>query len=416
MIAIETQPEKNRFLTAQETAQKWGVSSQTVTIYAAAGRIPGAQKQNGKWSIPADAERPIDRRRRTNKASHNAQWWSHSAETSSCTYGPHVLSTIWFPPGAADQTIETIPDPILREQLLAELCYLRCEFDKAKQHLKTVQESKRGEFLVPCWFHTVENALHMADWETMLHGLATLDDLAKEQRRKGNITIAKAAELAIDTFWIVANSPERCQQWIKQGDFSQLPAHCLVDATYAYCKYLQNSDQTGEMLSAFRMASALIGDNPFWRGYPSIMALMAYSYTSQTEIAGALARQICTVLAADRFLVPIADSMTHIVQFLSQHADLDQLGGSNQVQQWGKSCSANWLRAIELTTQENKFAYSLSLKEIETMWLASAGMTNKEIAQHLDLSINTVKLRLQTIYEKLHIKRRKELKKYIYFG
>lgn len=45
-------------------------------------------------------------------------------------------------------------------------------------------------------------------------------------------------------------------------------------------------------------------------------------------------------------------------------------------------------------------------KETEVLKLISAGLSNKEIAEKLDISINTVKTHIKNIYEKLHVNRR----------
>lgn len=404
------------YLTAREVSAKWGVTPQAVTAHAAAGRIPGAVKHKGKWLIPREAPKPTDRRCRSSAAAQACRWWAGQAESPCPAYGPHVLSTIWFPPGAADQAVEAISDVLLREQLKGELCYLRGEFESAEAHLQRVREGQREELLVPSWFHTVENALHLADWQKMLHGLAQLNDLAAQRHRCGDVSGAKAAELAIDTFFIVCNAPDRCQAWLKEGDFSHLPPQCLVDAAYARCKYLQNSSQVEQMLSEYHMAASLIGDNPFWRGYPSVMALLAYSYTKQTQTADQLASAICRDLMADGLIIPMADDLSHAGQFLLRYIQEGASGmDSREFQRIGRECCTQWAHAIRLITG-NDYGWSWSFKEMETMWLASAGMSNKEIAQHLNLSVNTIKLRLQTIYEKLHITSRKELKKFIYFG
>lgn len=402
------QGETGEYLTVRQVAERWGISPQAVTAQAASGRIPGARKEKGKWQIPAGADKPSDRRRRPAGRAQDAPWWWDRGDGG--TYGPHALSTIWFPPGGADRAVEGVEDGLLREQLMGELAYLRGRFEEAEAHLKRVRESGREELLVPGWFHTVENALHLGDWAMMLHGLTRLNDLAAQRRRRGDVAGAKAAELAVDTFVTVCNAPERCRKWIQEGDFSQLPARCLVDAAYARCKYLQNSSQMEQMLSEYRMAASLIGDNPFWRGYPAVMALLAYSYTRQTQAADLLASGICRNLMADGLLVPIMDDLTHAGQFLLRYLDTGR-----DLRRLGAEYSANWRKATELLTG-NRFIYALTDKEIETMWLASAGMSNKEIAQHLNLSVNTIKLRLQTIYEKLHITSRKELKHFIYFG
>ena len=46
------------YLSARETAEKWGVSMTLIRRYCTQGRIPGAVYQDGVWRIPEDAIRP----------------------------------------------------------------------------------------------------------------------------------------------------------------------------------------------------------------------------------------------------------------------------------------------------------------------------------------------------------------------
>lgn len=51
------------YITVREAAQKWGVSTRSITYHLVAGRIPGAVKKGNLWLIPAATERPADLRR-----------------------------------------------------------------------------------------------------------------------------------------------------------------------------------------------------------------------------------------------------------------------------------------------------------------------------------------------------------------
>ena len=53
-------------LSTNEIAQKWGVSVTWVTILCKQGRIPGVVRKGNRWYIPADAERPDDKRKNKN--------------------------------------------------------------------------------------------------------------------------------------------------------------------------------------------------------------------------------------------------------------------------------------------------------------------------------------------------------------
>ena len=51
------------YITAQEAADKWGVTRRYVQILCVKGSIEGAMKMANLWLIPNDVEKPIDRRK-----------------------------------------------------------------------------------------------------------------------------------------------------------------------------------------------------------------------------------------------------------------------------------------------------------------------------------------------------------------
>ena len=59
--------EEQRYMWAWQIAEKWNVSSGWVCQLCREGRISGAFFRSGRWSIPADAQKPLDLRRPQNK-------------------------------------------------------------------------------------------------------------------------------------------------------------------------------------------------------------------------------------------------------------------------------------------------------------------------------------------------------------
>lgn len=55
------------YLTANEIAKKWNVTSRMVAYYCKAEKIRGASKLGKTWMIPAHAEKPSDHRYRKNR-------------------------------------------------------------------------------------------------------------------------------------------------------------------------------------------------------------------------------------------------------------------------------------------------------------------------------------------------------------
>ncbi len=65
------------------------------------------------------------------------------------------------------------------------------------------------------------------------------------------------------------------------------------------------------------------------------------------------------------------------------------------------------LEEVKEATFANK-DYGLSKREVEVLSLVAKGRTNREIAEQLFISENTVKVHLSTILEKMHVRNRQE--------
>lgn len=54
----------NGFITAQEAAEKWGITPRQVQILCKTGRIEGATRMSRIWIIPENAEKPTNDKRK----------------------------------------------------------------------------------------------------------------------------------------------------------------------------------------------------------------------------------------------------------------------------------------------------------------------------------------------------------------
>ena len=59
------------YLTIKEAAAKWKISGRMVTYYCVAERIPGVIRKGNMWLVPADAEKPVDERRKNGRKKFN---------------------------------------------------------------------------------------------------------------------------------------------------------------------------------------------------------------------------------------------------------------------------------------------------------------------------------------------------------
>jgi hypothetical protein len=50
------------YITAKETAEKWGISQRRVQVLCEQDRVDGAKRLGWAWAIPKDAPKPADAR------------------------------------------------------------------------------------------------------------------------------------------------------------------------------------------------------------------------------------------------------------------------------------------------------------------------------------------------------------------
>lgn len=55
------------YMSVRQKSEEWNVSTQRVQFLCKQGRIPGAYIIGNSWAIPADAEKPKDRRIKSGK-------------------------------------------------------------------------------------------------------------------------------------------------------------------------------------------------------------------------------------------------------------------------------------------------------------------------------------------------------------
>ncbi len=99
--------------------------------------------------------------------------------------------------------------------------------------------------------------------------------------------------------------------------------------------------------------------------------------------------------------------------YLVKRADpADILRSIQEVKQGGAPMSSQIARLVVRSFRESAHNSlkdeKLSQREEEILQQLSKGYSTKEIAEHLSVSVNTVRTHLQHIYEKLHVRSRTE--------
>lgn len=218
-----------QYITAAQAAEKWSVTVRRVQDLCRNHQIHGAVRWGRDWMIPADANRPEDRRKKhTDKQVHNIAILPRKNPAI-------VFSNIYNMPGTADSVADNMTErPVAAQLFRAQIAYCRGELETCRKITEQLLKLSRGHdlqigcgvILALCAVATGDKAL----WEK-----------GKEQIRTAHCHDDRD-RFAVD-FWIAAMECEIRETasfplWFTQGRFDVLPGDSYPVARNYYLRYL----------------------------------------------------------------------------------------------------------------------------------------------------------------------------------
>ena len=390
------------YISALDTAKKWGVSLRHVQRLLQSKRVPGARKFSGSWMIPADAKKPDDPRRER-KTSRGVP-----SPYLSCCLLSYVIP---MPVDDPDAVLKTLPDDKQRAQYAAELSYYRGDFDAVKRYYETVSEDD-STYLCAAAIAIV-TAMCTGDYALF----SRIDrDVKALVASSGSDDTARAASIIPSLAAVCMNAPELAPDWLRRGDFSPFPPEARPMLTFMYLKYMQSVGDSKGLLAAGRLALSLSGREG------CISANEIYIMT----LCACACYALDMLQEAEKYLED-SIALCQRLGFVSQLGEYSTwVGGLLELKL--KSCSpefeARVLGHIGLTLKNwlffhNEFAkdnasLSLSTKEYQLALLLKEGKTYQQAAERLGLSAGRVKNMVSVIYAKLGISKKREIAQHVF--
>ena len=395
------------YITVQEAAKKWRISDRLVQKYCAEGRIDGICKFGRSWGIPSNALKPQDPRK---EKEHSVSL--HSRPQPEVFPGFMPLMNTPFEPGRCLDYINELEDGPRKEIALAEYHYFSGRPEKA------IQES---ELYLTC----SDAAYHFS--ACLIYAYANLSvgqiQHARYALTEIKNTLAANAEKApyiraIEAFVVFASSvllhlplPEEMPP--TQEFLPLLPSGLRAFALYVQAHYLYLKEDYGKSVGIVEGTLDMGADRyPIPAIYLHLVAVMDYMSLKQTEQAQK------HLLAAWEIARP--DDL--IEGFGEHHGLLGAMLEAVIKPGWPEDFkriiaityrfSAGW-RKIHNPETGHDVADDLTTTEFAAAMLAARGWTNQEIAAHMNISAHTVKRYISIVLQKLGIRQRQELKKYM---
>lgn len=398
------------YLSIKEAAEKWGVSERRINQYCSEGRIPGAQKFGKSWAIPAEANKPGDPR----KAPHETASISESTKQNAVLKNANLmpLMNTDFAPGHCLEAVKAMDEGVQRDIALAEYYYFSGQAEKAAKVAEEYLVSPDiGARLSACLIYAYAN-LSIGQISKAKFALGELNaSLAATEKQRPELRAASAFVSLTGAVLLHLPLPDKMPE--VESMLPMLPPGLRAFAMYVQAHYIYLKGDY-ELSAGIVEGSLAMGaaSYPIPAIYLHLVAVMNYISLKKSDKAEA------HLLAAWEMARP--DDL--IEGFGEHHGLLGAMLEAVIKPKWSKDFkriidityrfSSGWRRVHNPITGHD-VADDLTTTEFAIAMLAARDWTNQEIADHLQISANTVKSHISKAMKKLNIETRKDLKQYM---
>lgn len=398
------------YLSLREAAQKWGVSERRINQYCTEGRIAGAQRIGKAWAIPSNAQKPGDPRRMRQQGKIPPLQTPAGGRLNHANLMP-LMNTAFVPGNCQAAALAMTPGP-RRDIALAEYHYFSGQPEAAAKEAEVYLTSPDiGAKLSACLIYAYAN-LSLGRIPRARFALDELNAaLASAGKESPEFRAAAAFVASAGAVLLHLPMPDKLPEI--ESFLPLLPPGLRAFALYVQAHYLylkkEYSKSAGTVEATLAMGASAY---PIPAIYLHLVAVMDYMSLKQSEQAQG------HLLTAWEMARP--DDL--IEGFGEHHGLLGAMLEAVIKPKWPEDFkriidityrfSSGWRRVHNPITGHD-VADDLTTTEFAIAMLAARNWTTQEIAEHLNISVNTVKSHISEAMRKLNVRNRKSLKQYM---
>ena len=387
------------FVSAQQTAERLGVTVRAVQKWAKEGKIPGARQMGRSWLIPDHFTGPAEPAGKT--------------AFSLSSHIPMPLLNASFEPGGAREYIETITDETDRTVAMAEYDYFTGRTDSAAKAVEPLLA--HPDFNVAssacCIYFLANRAMgkaHLAYYALECSRALIAETLRKTQDPH---TVAVAVYHQVYSA-IMLQLPVKPAAPLEQM-MRCLPEGMRMFAAYmlAYKAHLEHDDSRSLGIADTALAFA---SKPYPVAKSALMLMCTIDLISLKRVEEA---RHCFMTAYHKArpddLIELFGEHHALLQGITESClrhdypeDFRRLNDITLLYNQGR-------RKMNRVNSGQDLAAALTPLEFSIATLINHGWSIREIAGHLDLSDRMIKHYISVIYQKLGVTNREELRLYI---
>ena len=409
-----------KYISAQEAANKWGLTVRRVQDLCKNHAIDGAVRWGRGWMIPDDANRPTDRRKK-----------QQEEKVVSIAILPRknpaiIFSNIYNTPGSADSVADNMTDrPVAAKLFRAQIAFCRGDLVTCRQIAQSLLALPRGHDLqIGCGVILGLCAICEGDqalWKEAKKQIATAH--CKDERDR----------LAVD-FWLAALECELREvgtfpDWFAMGQFDILPGDSFPVARYYYLRFLNlmgkeyamghrgTPDAQSKMEVLSYVAEPLIAQSKkegalISEAYQRLITASSYHDLGNDAMAVRHLDIAIDLLLPDKLYMLLAEYRRQLDFLMDERISRKDPSAVAKVKNLNRRFLSGWT-VLQKDVRGKAISNELTTREREAAKLAAYGLSNNEIADRLNISLNTVKQSLRIAMDKTGAERRSDLSKYI---
>ena len=321
------------------------------------------------------------------------------------------FGSVYTVPGSADAVLASLCSEEEERLFALSLLYYRGDWQGAANAARAMlQTSVSFEARIFISHMLSLEALYMGDdqkWLLSRQLLAQTQTTTERQRAQVEFYVA-----AMDSgIYVRSGFPS----WFLEGRFDLLPVADYPFARYMYAKllYIETAYDklaavVGTLISQSKAEHALLSEL-----YLHIVAAMGFHSLGDEGRVETHIREALALALPDKLYAPLAENRRNLGTGLERQLKDADPEGLKTVLSLTDVILDGWTKLYN-RLYGKKISNEMTPREYDVARLVFQGLTNKEIADRLGISVNTVKLYLRVIFEKLGISRRDDLTPFIW--
>ncbi len=401
------------YVTIKKASEKWGISTRRVQDLCKSGAVAGAVLWERTWMIPKDAEKPADRRRKDAPEQKPVIIPNKNSFMS--------LTNTYKVPGTAEKVLKSFEDELERDIFEMQLRFYQGNFEESRRiGLRYLQEEAGLHQRATVGSHLALTALCTGDKNLWKRA----GDFV------GSATCHTHEDRIVRDFWYAAHecslsNVNHFADWFTRGNFEPLPTELHAIARYYYVKYLYISQHAIEKWKGdFHPALVFLNTMPLiieplitqtavereiiTEIYLRLMCAIAYHVSGFDSLAKPHVEKALDLAVPDKLYLPIAELKGRLGFLVDDVMNEKKLKDVVEIRKLSRTIREGWV-ALNRAIREKEVYAHLSTREYQIARLAVYGLTNKEIADRLNITVNAVKQSLRLAMDKTGTNSRSQL-------